>query len=74
MRLPMAQGRAAALNTLRQQRAAEVETAVSQRLTAAVSAGLLTQAEADAVLKAQRAGLLGGGPRGGHMGADGSGR
>ncbi|GAA3107060.1 hypothetical protein [Streptosporangium carneum] len=62
-----------ALNTLRQQRATEAESALSERLKAAVSAGTLTQAEADAVLKAQRAGLLGGGPRGGHRGFGGTG-
>ncbi|MEV8633047.1 hypothetical protein AB0395_15450 [Streptosporangium sp. NPDC051023] len=58
----------AALDTLRQQRSAEAESALSERLKTAVSAGTLTQAEADAVLKAQRAGLLGGGPRDGHRG------
>ncbi|MEV7005582.1 hypothetical protein [Streptosporangium sp. NPDC051022] len=57
----------AALDTLRQQRTTEAESALSRRLKAAVSAGTLTQAEADAVLKAQRAGLLDG-PRGGHGG------
>ncbi len=62
----------AALDTLHQQRAAEAESALSERLKAAVSAGTLTQAEADAVLKAQRAGLLGGGPRGDHRGPGGA--
>ncbi|GIH92680.1 hypothetical protein ACFFMN_37510 [Planobispora siamensis] len=50
----------AALDTLRRQRSAEAEAALSERLKAAVTAGTLTQAEADAVLKAHRAGLLGG--------------
>ncbi|GAA3441991.1 hypothetical protein [Planomonospora venezuelensis] len=54
-----------ALNALQQQRAAKAEAALSERLKTAVTAGTLTQAEADAVLKAHKAGLLGGG-RGAH--------
>nr|BFE89176.1 hypothetical protein GCM10020093_117780 [Planobispora longispora]BFE89261.1 hypothetical protein GCM10020093_118630 [Planobispora longispora]BFE89417.1 hypothetical protein GCM10020093_120190 [Planobispora longispora] len=54
----------AAMDALRGQRAAEAEAALSERLKTAVTAGTITQAEADAVLKAQKAGLLGGGPRG----------
>ncbi|WP_440103474.1 hypothetical protein [Streptosporangium sp. H16] len=54
----------AALETLHRQRGAEAETALTERLKAAVTAGTLTQAESDAVLKAYRAGLLPGGPRG----------
>ncbi|MBG0832426.1 hypothetical protein HS041_32490 [Planomonospora sp. ID67723] len=56
---------AAAMDTLRSQRAAEAESALSKRLKTAVAGGTLTRAEADAVLKAHRAGLLGGGHRGG---------
>ncbi|GGT07953.1 hypothetical protein GCM10010156_76330 [Planobispora rosea] len=55
----------AAMDTLRLQRAAEAEAALSERLSAAVTAGTITQAEADAVLKAHKAGLLQDGPRGG---------
>ncbi|WP_440086264.1 hypothetical protein [Streptosporangium sp. LJ11] len=55
---------AAALETLHRQRGAEAEAAMAERLKAAVTAGTLTQAESDAVLKAYRAGLLPGGPRG----------
>ncbi|MER6827692.1 hypothetical protein ABT352_17050 [Streptosporangium sp. NPDC000563] len=54
----------AALETLDQQRRAEVETAFAERLKEAVTAGTLTQAESDAVLKAYRAGLIPAGPRG----------
>ncbi|MGJ6963540.1 hypothetical protein ACSDR0_16675 [Streptosporangium sp. G11] len=54
----------AALETLRQQRGAEAEAVLAERLKAAVTGGTLTQAESDAVLKAYRAGLLPGGPRG----------
>lgn len=61
-----------AMETLRQQRATQAEAALSERLKAAVSAGTLTQAEADAVLKAQRAGLLDNGPGRGHRGGPGS--
>ncbi|MFF0574058.1 hypothetical protein [Streptosporangium saharense] len=61
-----------ATETLRQQRTTQVESALSERLKAAVSAGTLTQAEADAVLKAQRAGLLDNGPGRGHRGGHGS--
>ncbi|MBG0814220.1 hypothetical protein [Planomonospora sp. ID82291] len=60
----------AALDTLRQKRTAAAETALTERLKTAVTAGTITQAEADAVLKAHRAGLLGGGPRGGGKAAD----
>jgi hypothetical protein len=63
----------AALDTLRQQRTAAAETALSERLKTAVTAGTLTQTEADAVLKAHRAGLLGGGHRGGGKPADSTG-
>lgn len=54
----------AALETLQRQRGAEAEAAFAERLKEAVTAGTLTQAESDAVLKAYRAGLLPGGPRG----------
>jgi hypothetical protein len=54
----------AALEKLKQQRTADAEAALSERLKAAVTAGKLTQAESDAVLKAFRAGVLGGGPKG----------
>ncbi|GAA3410539.1 hypothetical protein [Streptosporangium vulgare] len=53
-----------ALETLHQQRGAEAEAAMAERLKAAVTAGKLTQAESDAVLKAYRAGLIPGGPGG----------
>jgi hypothetical protein len=39
--------------------------ALKERLAAAVKEGKLTQAEADAIIKATEAGVLGGGPRGG---------
>ncbi|MEU8206237.1 hypothetical protein [Streptosporangium sp. NPDC049046] len=54
----------AALETLDQQHRAEAETAFAERLKEAVTAGTLTQAESDAVLKAYRAGLIPAGPRG----------
>ncbi|MEU4536962.1 hypothetical protein AB0G15_19045 [Streptosporangium sp. NPDC023825] len=54
----------AALETLHRQRGAEAEAAMAERLKAAVTAGTLTQAESDAVLKAYRAGLLPVGPAG----------
>jgi hypothetical protein len=54
----------AALEKLRKQRTAEAEAALSERLKAAVTAGKLTQAESDAVLKAFRAGVLRSGPMG----------
>ncbi|GIH99286.1 hypothetical protein [Planobispora takensis] len=62
----------AALDTLRRQRSAEAEAELSERLKAAVTAGTLTQAEADAVLKAHKAGLLGG-HHGGRHGGDATG-
>ncbi|GAA3441676.1 hypothetical protein [Planomonospora venezuelensis] len=63
----------AAMDTLREQRAAEAESALSERLKTAVTDGTLAQAEADAVLKAHRAGLLGGHRGGGRGDAGGTG-
>lgn len=44
---------------------ADRAAALKERLAAAVKEGKLTQAEADAIIKATEAGVLGGGPRGG---------
>ncbi|WP_018352921.1 Clp protease N-terminal domain-containing protein [Longispora albida] len=49
----------AALEKLRGQHDAKREEKLNERLKAAVSSGKLTQAEADAVLKAHKAGVLG---------------
>lgn len=54
----------AALETLHRQHEAAAEAVIAERLKAAVTAGTLTQAESDAVLKAYRAGLIPGGPGG----------
>ncbi len=63
---------AAALDTVRtrlmEERAAERRAALEERLAEAVAAGDLTQEQADALLAAEEAGVLGRGfgPRGGH--------
>lgn len=63
---------AAALDTVRtrltEERAAERRAALEERLAEAVAAGELTQEQADALLAAEEAGVLGRGfgPRGGH--------
>lgn len=52
-----------ALDEIRAARAADRTTALNDRLAAAVTAGTLTQAEADAVKKAADAGVIDVGPR-----------
>ncbi len=51
---------------LRDQADTQRQAALKERLDAAVSAGTLTQEQADAVLAAAAAGVLGGGMGGGH--------
>lgn len=55
---------ATALTELREARQAERAAALKERLDAAVQAGTLTQAEADAVTKAVEKGVIGGGGHG----------
>ena len=52
-----------ALDEIRAARQADRAAALKDRLDAAVKAGTLTQAEADAVTKAVEKGVIGGGPR-----------
>jgi hypothetical protein len=69
---------AAALDKVDEQMRADAkverQTALKARLAAAVSEGKLTQAEADAILKASEAGVLGGPDGLGHPGRPGPGR
>jgi len=59
-----------AMSEMHSEREAEHRTELSSRLDEAVSKGTLSSSDKDSVLKAFDAGVLGGGPGGGHGGPE----
>ena len=59
-----------AMSEMHSEREAEHRTELSSRLDEAVSKGTLSSSDKDSVLKAFDAGVLGGGPDGGHGGPE----